>query len=171
MDRRKDRLKRYINKKFYKNDKKVITLHVEDERELYNPLDSAQDTLADGVMEYLERSTETLLPLNEIQIRIDCKSGIDLDNFQRCLGVHYGIENLNNDRIDNLIRRKKLFLLAVAIAIVLTFMFDRTALLELRNFALTLAVWEYIDMALYRDEDEEIRAYICEMLENAKVVE
>lgn len=166
-----DRLKKYIKKKYYKSDKKVITIHVEKESELYNSLDNMKDTLADNVTEYLERSVETLLPLNKIQIKIDCKEKVDIENFQKCLEIHYGIENLNYDRIERLVRRKRIFLLLVALGVLGTFLIDTTKIMELRNFVLTLAAWEYIDMSLYKDENEEIRAYTCEMLERAKVIE
>ena len=39
-----EKLKKYIKKKFYKNDEKVITIHIETEKELYNNLDGMKDT-------------------------------------------------------------------------------------------------------------------------------
>ena len=98
-----EKLKKYIKKKFYKNDEKVITIHIETEKELYNNLDGMKDTLSDDVVEYLERATETLLPLNQIQIKVDSKDKVDLENFQKCLKVHYGIELLNQERIEKMI--------------------------------------------------------------------
>jgi len=166
-----ERLKRYIRKKYYKNDHKVITIHVKEEEELYNPLDKMRDTLSDDVMDFLERSAETLLPFNKVQIRIEGPLVLDRDNFQRCLQVHYGIENLNCDRVEKIIHRKKTFLLIVAFIVLATYLFLGDVLSELRSFVLTLAVWEYVDMFIYKDEDEEIRRYICEMLENAEVIE
>jgi len=166
-----ERLKRYIRKKYYKDDQKVITINVKKESELYNPLDGMNDMLANDVMEFLERNAETLLPFNKIQIRIEGPKKIDRDNFQKCLRVHYGIENLNCDRVEKIIHRKKTFLLIVAFLALLTYLFMGDTLGEVRSFVLTLAIWEYVDMNIYKDEDEEIRRYICEMLENAEVIE
>ncbi len=170
MDENDRFLKRYIKKKYYKDDKKVITIHVEDEKELYNPLDGLKDTLRDDVTDYLERSAETLLPLNKINIKIESKTKVDLENFQRCLKVHYGIENLNCERIEKMVNNKKIFLLVVAVITMISFAF-KDSLYEIKSFALTLSIWEYIDMKLYKDEEEEIKKYIFELLENASVIE
>ncbi len=170
MDENDRFLKRYIKKKYYKDDKKVITIHVEDEKELYNSLDGLKDTLRDDVTDYLERSAETLLPLNKINIKIESKTKVDLENFQRCLKVHYGIENLNCERIEKMVNNKKIFLLVVAVITMISFAF-KDSLYEIKSFALTLSIWEYIDMKLYKDEEEEIKKYIFELLENASVIE
>lgn len=170
MDENDKLLKKYLKKKYYKNDKKVITIHVENEKELYNSLDGMNDTLSDDVTSYLERSAETLLPLNKINIKIDCKKKVDLENFQKCLKVHYGIENLNNERIEKMVNNKKIFLLVVAVITALSFAFT-DSLYEIKSFVLTLSVWEYIDMKLYTDEEEEIKKYILELLEKASVIE
>ena len=148
----------------------MITIHVEDEKELYNPLDGLKDTLRDDVTDYLERSAETLLPLNKINIKIESKTKVDLENFQRCLKVHYGIENLNCERIEKMVNNKKIFLLVVAVITMISFAF-KDSLYEIKSFALTLSIWEYIDMKLYKDEEEEIKKYIFELLENASVIE
>lgn len=170
MDENDRFLKRYIKKKYYKDDKKVITIHIEDEKELYNSLDGLKDTLRDDVTDYLERSAETLLPLNKINIKIESKTKVDLENFQRCLKVHYGIENLNCERIEKMVNNKKIFLLVVAVITMISFAF-KDSLYEIKSFALTLSIWEYIDMKLYKDEEEEIKKYIFELLENASVIE
>lgn len=166
-----ERLRRYIRKKYYKADQKVITIHVKRESDLYNPLDKMRDTLSDDVMNFLERSAETLLPFNKIQIRIKGPLILDRDNFRKCLKVHYGIENLNCERIEKIVRKKKIFLLIVAFLTLATYAFMGDKFSEIRSFVLTLAVWEYVDMLIYKDEDEEIRRYICEMLENAEVID
>lgn len=170
MDENDRLLKRYLKKKYYKDDLKIITLHVDDEKELYNSLDGMRDTLSDDVTDYLERSAETILPLNKINIKIECKKKVDLENFQRCLKVHYGIENLNCERIEKMVNNKKIFLLAVAVITAISFAF-KDSLYEIKSFALTLSIWEYVDMKLYKDEEEDIKKYIFELLENATVVE
>lgn len=163
-----EKLKKYIKKKYYKDDRKVITLHIEDESELYNSLDSMRDTLSDEVTSYIERTTETLIPLNKVEIRIECDKNVDVDNFEKCLKVHYGIENLNYDRVEKIKKKKETFLLVVAILTLATFLF-MTTLSEVRNFIVTLAIWEYIDMKIYTDEQEEIKKYIFELLDDAIV--
>lgn len=163
-----EKLKKYIKKKYYKDDRKVITIHVNDERDLYNSLDVTQDTISEAVTDYLERTMETLIPLNKIEIKIDCKKDIDTSNFERCLKVHYGIENLNYDRVEKLKNRKQMFLLVTALITLTTFLFMHS-LNEIRNFIVTLAIWEYIDMKIYTDEEEEIKKYIFELLDDAIV--
>lgn len=165
-----EKLKKYIKKKFYKDDEKIITIHVNDEDELYNHLDGANDTLSDDVTEYLERVAETLLPLNQIQIKIDCKKKVDLDNFQKCLKVYYGIELLNQERIEKLVRRKKVILLLIAALASSTFLFLKTSS-EIISFIVTLSIWEFVDMILNKDEEDEIKSYTFEMLERAIVIE
>lgn len=165
-----NKLKRYLKKKYYKDDQKIITIHVDDERQLYNSLDGLKDTLSEQVTDYLERSAETLLPLNSINIKIDSRHKIDLENFQKCLKIHYGIENMNCERIEKMVARKKAFLLIMAFITALTFIF-MDGLYEIRSFVLTLSVWEYIDMKIYSDEEEDIKRYIMELLEHALVVE
>jgi len=163
-----ERLKKYIKKKFYKDDKKIITISIKDEDELYNSLDKEKDTLSDELTSYLERTTETLLPLNKVEIKIDCKKNVDLENFKKCLVVHYGIENLNYDRVERLTKRKKVFLLIVALITLTTFLFIKS-LYEVRYFIATLALWEYIDMIIYKDEEGEIKKFIYELLDDATV--
>ena len=159
-----------MKKKYYKNDKKVITLHIDEEKELYNSLDPLKDTLSDKVTDYLERSAETLLPFNEIKIKIKCEKPINIKNFERCLKIHYGIETLNFERIEKLVKKKKTFLLLVAILTAITFLFI-TTFDEIRYFILSLSIWEFIDMNLYNDEEEDIKNYIIEMLAFAEVIE
>lgn len=163
-----EKLKKYIKKKYYKDDCKVITLHVNDEAELYNFLDPAKDTISSEVTDYLERYMETLIPLNKIEIKIECPKKIDLQNFERCLKIHYGIENLNYDRVQKLKAKKKTFLLIVGLITLATFLFMHS-LYEVRYFIATLAIWEYIDMKIYTDEEEEIKKYVFELLDDATV--
>lgn len=165
-----EKLKKYLKKKYYKNDEKVITLHIKDESELYNSLDSMKDTLSDSITDYIERTAETLLPLNRVKIKIDCKKKVDIENLKKCLNVHYGIENLNYERIDRLVTGKKTFLLVVALIVLSTFLF-MDSLYEVRYFVATLALWEYIDMNIYTDEEDEIKKYIYEILEVAEIEE
>lgn len=164
-----EKLKKYIKKKFYKNDEKIITIHIEKESELYNNLDGMKDTLSDDVTEYLERSTETLLPLNQIQIKVECKEKVDLDNLQNCLKVHYGIELLNHERIEKMVKRKKIVLLLIAILASSTFLFFEDPS-EIRSFVVTLSIWEFVDLILNKDEEDEIKNYTYEMLERAIVI-
>lgn len=161
-------LKKYIKKKFYKNDEKVIDITVKEEGELYNSLDGMRDTLSNDVTEYLERATETLLPLNQIKINIQCNDEVDLENFQKCLKVHYGIELLNQERIDKMIKRKKIILLTIAIISSAIFFFVETSS-EIISFVVTLSIWEFVDLILNSDEEEEIKNYTYEMLERAIV--
>lgn len=163
-----ERIKKYIKKKYYKDDRKVITLHIKDELELYNHLDSAKDTISSDVTNYLERSMETLIPLNKIEIKIDCPKKVDLKNFERCLKIHYGIENFNYDRVEKLKRKKETFLLTAGLITLSTFLFMHS-LYEVRYFIATLAIWEYIDMKIYTDEEDEIKKYIFELLDDATV--
>lgn len=163
-----EKLKKYIKKKYYKDNRKIITLHIKDESELYNSLDIMRDTLSESVTDYLERTMETLIPLNKIEIKIDCKKDVDLKNFEKCLKVHYGIENLNYDRVERLKKRKEIFLLVAALITLSTFFFMHS-LSEVRNFIATLAIWEYIDMKIYTDEEDEIKKYIFELLDDATV--
>ncbi len=168
---RNDKLKKYLKKKYYKDDHKIITLNVKNEAELYNTLDGAKDTLSDHITDYLNRNVEALLPLNSIEIKIECSKKVDLANFQKCLKVHYGIENLNYARIRQLERRKKYFLLFTALVVMLSFYFDTSTLLEVRNFVVTLSIWEYIDMILGHDEEDDIKEYVSDLLEDAIVIE
>ncbi len=163
-----EKLRKYLHKKYYKNDRKIITIHIEDEAELYNSLDSAKDTLSNDVTSYLERTAMTILPLNNIEIKVDCKSKIDLKNFEKCLHIHYAIENLNSERIERLEWCKSIFLLSVGIITFITFFF-MDSLYEVRYFITTLAIWEYIDMKIYKDDREEIKKYIYELLDEATV--
>lgn len=164
------KLKKYIKKKYYKNNQETITIHIKDEEELYNSLDPSRDTLSSSVTDYLERSVETLLPLNKIIIKIDCKKKIDLNNFQKCLQVHYGIENLNSERIEKKEHEKSIYLLVVALLTLSTFLF-MDSLYETRYFIVTLALWEYFGMKIYRDEENEIKKYIYKLLDDAVVTE
>lgn len=166
----KEKLKKYLKKKYYKDDYKVVVLNIEDEEELYNSLDAMKDTLNDDVTEYLNRNVETILPLNKVMIKIECPKKVDLDNFQKCLKVHYGVENLNYCRIKRLEKRKKYILLIIALLTMLSFYVDSTTLLEVRNFVVTLSIWEYIDMILGHDEEDDIKTFISELLEAAEVI-
>ena len=163
-------LKKYIKKKFYKNDEKVITISIKDEGDLYNSLDGMKDTLSNDVTEYLERASETLLPLNQIKIKVDCSKEVDLANFQKCLRVHYGIELLNQSRIEKMIKKKKILLLITALISASIFFFAKTTS-EILSFIVTLSIWEFVDLILNSDEEEEIKNYIYEMLERAIVIE
>lgn len=165
-----EKLKKYIKKKFYKNDEKVIEIWVKDESELYNSLDGAKDTLRSDITEYLERVTETLLPLNQIKIKVKCDKAIDLSNFQKCLKVHYGIELLNSSRIEKMIKRKKIILLTIAAISTFLFFFVETSS-EIISFIVTLSIWEFVDLILNSDEEDEIKNYTYEMLERAIVIE
>ncbi len=164
-----ERLKKYLKKKYYKEDRKIITLTISNEKELYNTLDGMRDTLNDNVTDFLNRSVETLLPINEVEIRVECPKKIDLENFQHCLKVHYGIENLNYARIKKLEHRKKYILLCIALIMMSSFYFENATLLEVRNFIVTLSIWEYIDMILAHDEEDDIKEYISKLLEEATV--
>lgn len=168
---KEEKLKKYLNKKYYKDDRKIIPINITSEDELYNTLDGLRDTLKDNITDYLKRSVETILPLNSITIEVHCKKKIDIDNLERCIKIHYGIENLNYSRIEKLERRKKHFLLIVAVVTLLSFLFDASNLLEVRNFIATLAIWEYIDMILSHDEEDEIDMYVTKILEDAEVIE
>lgn len=168
---KEDKLKKYLKKKYYKDDRKVIAINVEREEDLYNNLDGLKDTLNDEVTEYLKRSVETILPLNKVTIAVNCKGKIDLENLKRCIKIHYGVENLNFARIERLANRKKHFLLFVALATLLSFIIDYSSLLEIRNFILTLAIWEYIDIILGHDEEDDIEMYVTKVLEDAEVIE
>lgn len=165
-----EKLKKYLKKKYYKDDRKVITIAIKDESELYNTLDGMKDTLSDSVTDYLNRNVETLLPLNEIAIKVECKKKIDLDNFQKCLKVHYGTENLNYDRIRKLEERKKMILLFIALFTMISFLIEHVTLMEVRNFVVTLAIWEYIDMILGHDEEDDIKVYVSKLLEDAIII-
>lgn len=166
----KEKLKKYLKKKYYKDDYKVVILNIEDEEALYNSLDAMKDTLNDDVTEYLNRNVETILPLNKVMIKIECPKKVDLDNFQKCLKVHYGVENLNYCRIKRLEKRKKYVLLTIALLTMLSFYVDSTTLLEVRNFVVTLSIWEYIDIILGHDEEDDIKTFVSEILEDAEVI-
>lgn len=166
-----DKLKKYLKKKYYKEDHKIITVHIGNEEELYNTLDGMKDTLNDSVTNYLNRSVETILPLNKVEIKIESSKKIDLENFRKCLKVHYGIENMNYARIKRLERRKKYVLLVIALATMISFYFDTETLFEVRNFVATLSIWEYIDIILGHDEEDDIKEYVSELLEEAVVIE
>ena len=165
-----DKLKKYLKKKYYKDDRKIITIHIEREDELYNTLDGMKDTLNETITDYLKRSAETLLPLNKVEINVESSQKIDLENFQKCLKVHYGIENLNYARIKKLEKRKKCVLLIIAFFTMLSFYFDTHTLLETRNFVVTLSIWEYIDIILGHDEEDDIKEYVSDLLEDAVIV-
>lgn len=165
-----DKLKKYLKKKYYKDDRKIITIHIEREEELYNTLDGMKDTLNEAITDYLNRSAETLLPLNKVEIKVESSQEIDLENFQKCLKVHYGIENLNYARIKKLEKRKKCVLLIIAFFTMLSFYFDTHTLLETRNFVVTLSIWEYIDIILGHDEEDDIKEYVSDLLEDAVIV-
>ncbi len=165
-----DKLKKYLKKKYYKDDRKIITIHIEREEELYNTLDGMKDTLNESITDYLNRSAETLLPLNKVEIKVESSQKIDLDNFQKCIKVHYGIENLNYARIKKLEKRKKCVLLIIAFFTMLSFYFDTHTLLETRNFVVTLSIWEYIDIILGHDEENDIKEYVSDLLEDAVIV-
>lgn len=165
-----DKLKKYLKKKYYKDDRKIITIHIEREEELYNTLDGMKDTLNEAITDYLNRSAETLLPLNKVEIKVESSQEIDLENFQKCLKVHYGIENLNYARIKKLEKRKKCVLLIIAFFTMLSFYFDTHTLLETRNFVVTLSIWEYIDIILSHDEEDDIKEYVSDLLEDAVIV-
>lgn len=165
-----DKLKKYLKKKYYKDDRKIITIHIEREEELYNTLDGMKDTLNESITDYLNRSAETLLPLNKVEIKVESSQKIDLENFQKCIKVHYGIENLNYARIKKLEKRKKCVLLIIAFFTMLSFYFDTHTLLETRNFVVTLSIWEYIDIILGHDEENDIKEYVSDLLEDAVIV-
>lgn len=165
-----DKLKKYLKKKYYKDDRKIITIHIEREEELYNTLDGMKDTLNESITDYLNRSAETLLPLNKVEIKVESSQKIDLENFQKCIKVHYGIENLNYARIKKLEKRKKCVLLIIAFFTMLSFYFDTHTLLETRNFVVTLSIWEYIDIILGHDEEDDIKEYVSDLLEDAVIV-
>lgn len=164
-----DKLKKYLKKKYYKDDRKIITIHIEREEELYNTLDGMKDTLNESITDYLNRSAETLLPLNKVEIKVESSQKIDLENFQKCIKVHYGIENLNYARIKKLEKRKKCVLLIIAFFTMLSFYFDTHTLLETRNFVVTLSIWEYIDIILGHDEEDDIKEYVSDLLEDAVI--
>lgn len=166
----KEKLKKHIKKKYYKDDQKIVKLNIHSEDELYNHLDSSCETLSDEVINYLNRSVETLLPLSSISIMIENSEGIDLKHFEKCLHIHYGIERMNYERIERKIKRKKIFLLIVSLLTLVSFILFDNIIAEIRSFVLTLAVWEFVDMLLYDDEEEEINMYIAEVLEKAKVI-
>ena len=65
-----DKLKKYLKKKYYKDDRKIITIHIEREDELYNTLDGMKDTLNETITDYIKRSAETHLPLNKVEIKV-----------------------------------------------------------------------------------------------------
>ncbi len=167
---RDDKLKKYLRKKYYKDDRKVVTIYIESEKKLYNTLDGMKDTLNSEVTDYLNRSVETILPANRVEIKVECSKEVDLANFQKCLKIHYGIENLNYARIKKLVTRKKRILLIIAAFVLLSLYFDNTFLLEVRNFIITLSIWEYIDMILGSSEEDEIEEYVSKLLEDAKVI-
>lgn len=165
----RDKLKRHLKRKFFKDDKKVIKIYIESEDDLYNSLDSSKETLSDEVVNYLDRTTETLLPLSSVTIMIDSKDDVNLKHFERCLKIHYGIEKLNYTRIDKKILRKKIFLLSVSLITFLSFILFKNIIDEVRSFVLTLAVWEFVDMLIYEDEEEEIKRYVADILAKAEV--
>ena len=96
-----EKVKKHIKNKYYKDDKKVISLHIDEEKDLYNSLDVSNETLSYDVTRYLEANAETLLPLSDILIEVDCNKKIDIVQFEKCLKLHYGIETLNAKRIIN----------------------------------------------------------------------
>ena len=52
----------------------------------------------------------------------------------------------------------------------LSFYFDTHTLLETRNFVVTLSIWEYIDIILGHDEEDDIKEYVSDLLEDAVIV-
>jgi len=166
----KEKLKKHIKKKYYKDDQKIIKLNIKCEEELYNHLDSTHETLSDNVIDYLNRSVETLLPLSSVSVMIENSDDINLKHFEKCLHIHYGVERMNHERIERKINRKKIFLLFVSLITFISFIFFENVINEIRSFVFTLAVWEFVDMLLYDDEEEEIKMYTAEILEKAKVI-
>lgn len=167
--RKNDKLRRHIMKKYYKNDKKVITVTIKDEKELYNSLDGSNETLSDAVTDYLECNTETLLSLSNVTIKIECKKEVDLEHFSKCLKLHYGISLLNCERINKLAFKKKLLLLCIAIVAFILTIFTKNMFNEILTFIGTLAVWELADVLVFTEEEDRIEEYIYEVLKNAKV--
>ena len=165
-----ERIKKHLKKKYYKDDKKVITIHVDEENELYNKLDMSKETLSEAVTDYLEKNAETLLPLSEVTIAIDCPKEVDLNRFKESLQLHYGISIMNADRLINIVKRKKWFLLASALVAFLLSYWLKEFVADLFSFIGSLAIWEFCDILVFEDEKDTIMAYVYEVLESANVI-
>lgn len=166
----KERLNYHLKRKYYKKDKKVIVLHVDNESELYSKFDITGETIREEVVDYLEVNVETLLPLSEITIAIDSPNEVDLNRFKKALHFHYGICLLNENRIMKIIRKKCIFLLITAfISLILAALFKNIGR-EIFVFVGTLAIWELADFFVFSDEEDMILAYVYEVLQNAKII-
>ena len=166
----KERLNYYLKKKYYKDDKKGIVLHGDDESELYNKFDITGETIRDEVVDYLENNVETLLPLSEITIAIDSPKEVDLNRFKKALHFHYGICLLNETRIMKIIRKKCIYLLIAAlVSLVLAAVLENIGR-EIFVFVGTLAIWELADFFVFSDEEDMILTYVYEVLQNAKII-
>lgn len=166
----KDRLNYHLKRKYYKKDKKVIVLHVDNETELYSKFDITGETIRQEVIDYLEINVETLLPLSEITIAIDSTQEIDLNRFKKALHFYYGICLLNENRIIKIIRKKCIYLLiAAVISLILAALFKNIGR-EIFVFVGTLAIWELADFFVFSDEEDMIIAYVYEVLQNAKII-
>lgn len=167
---KRDKLKLHIKNKYYKNDKKVITLNLDNEMELYNKFDYTKETLSNDITSYLESNTEVLLPLSDITIEIKSKDSIDIEKFKKCLKLHYAIEELNANRLNKLALRKKIILFLITVIAFIVAYYSKGALNEIFYFIGTLSIWELCDIVVFEEDEDKIREYIYEILEDADVI-
>ena len=166
---RKERLKRYLRTKYYKKDKKVIKLKLNSESDLYNPLDASFETLSDNVTRYLEQMIETLMPLSEITISIECNEKVDLVKFKKALNLHYGLKLLRRERYRNIAKYKMLALVTIAFVSLIFAFSDKGFVKEIFSFLTTLSIWDLTDMLIFRDEKNLVKEFVYDILEDSNI--
>lgn len=169
MINRKDRLKRYLKNKYYRDDKKVIELKIDSEEQLYNKYDSSSEMIDRDITSYLEATTEALLPLGEINICIKSPKKCDVEKFKRSLNMFYGVKILNVERYATIKRKKEAVLLLIAALSFIIALSTVDIVSSIFSFIGTLSIWQFTDMIIFRDEEKIVKEFVYDILEDASV--
>ncbi len=151
-----------------------ITIHVEDEKDLYNGFDPSKETLSDDFVSYLEGQLEDRKIGEHIQLNIESEKSIDSTQFEKAMDIllESRRKKLAKDRRLNKLESVRLMVIGcffVVVGIVFADVFTSVVAAIISTIG-SFSIWEACNIWIKEIPAIRLQSAMIKVLENYKVV-
>ena len=151
-----------------------ITIHVEDEKDLYNSFDSSKETLSDDFISYIEGQLEEKKIVQHVQLSIESEKPFDSKQFEKAMDIFLESRRrkLAKDRRLNKLESVRLMVIGcffVVLGIVFADIFTSVVAAIISTVG-SFSIWEACNIWIKEIPAIRLQSAMIKVLENYKVV-
>ncbi len=151
-----------------------ITIHVDEENELYNSFDPNHETLSDDFVSYVESRLEGKKIAERVQLTIECEGSVDVEQLEKAMDcfLESRRKTLNREKRINKFESLRLLIIGclfVVAGIVFADVFTSVVAAIISTVG-SFSIWEASNIWIKENPALRLRAASAKILENYKIV-